>query len=284
MNLIQSAKHVVPKKVLKIAKKTVNSIRSTYLSGSDLTCPFCNGSFRHMLPFGLTSPVLVEKEVIGGGYRDNCICPKCNSSDRERLIYLYLKNKTKLLNKRISVLHIAPENNLGRILKDNKNNYLSGDLDPSVAMMKMDITNLPLKDNQYNLLICNHVLEHVPDDRKAMCEIFRVLKPGGIAILQVPVSRIMNKSVENFNLKSDDERIRYFGQKDHVRIYAANDYLARLTQSGFQVYEFDWTKHSAFDPEKNKYSLNPLEKIFIAKKPSGLNQVFRNLRRKWKPA
>jgi SAM-dependent methyltransferase len=265
-NFVNSLKHIVPHSFMPALKKTIFSLRSIYFSGSDVTCPFCHGTFRQMLPFGQHFEVLKEKEVIGGGYRDNCLCPKCNSSDRERLVYLYLKHKTTLLNSRISVLHMAPEYNLGGIFQDGNFEYISGDLDSPLAMMKMDLTELPLKNDTYDLVICNHVLEHIPQDRKAMCEIFRVMKPGGTAILQVPVSRSTSETVENIYVETEEEKTANFGQRDHVRIYAAADYVARLISTGFSVEEFDWNLHREFDPGRNKYSLNPAERIFIATK------------------
>jgi SAM-dependent methyltransferase len=267
--LSETIKTIVPDNVLPVMKKTMYTLRSIYFAGKHYTCPFCNGHFRQMLPFGLKLPVLEENHVIGGGYRANCLCPKCNSSDRERLVYLYLIFHTILLLSEISVLHIAPEVNLAKIFsKEERFYYLSGDLDSPLAMMKMDITQIPLQANMFNLVICNHVLEHIPADRKAMCEIFRVLKPGGVAILQVPVSRILNNSVENLSSDSESARLNHFGQKDHVRIYSASDYINRLEQTGFIVEEFDWTQHKEFDPVRNKYSLNYEERLFIARKPN----------------
>jgi SAM-dependent methyltransferase len=260
-------KTIVPEKILPAVKKTAYSLRSVYFKGRQYTCPFCKGHFRQMVPFGLKMPVLEKKAVIGGGYRDNCLCPKCNSADRERLVYLFLLLNTILLFSNISVLHMAPEVNLGRMLSQKHNiKYLSGDLDSPLAMMKMDLTKLPLIKETFDLVVCNHVLEHIPDDYKAMSEIYRVLKPGGIAILQVPVSRIMYKSVEELTQISEAERLELFGQRDHVRIYAARDYIERLERTGFIVEEFDWTKHKEFDPYSNKYSLNPEERLFIARK------------------
>jgi ubiquinone/menaquinone biosynthesis C-methylase UbiE len=112
------------------------------------------------------------------------------------------------------------------------------------------------------------VLEHIADDRKAMSEIYRVMKPGGMAIMQVPVSRRLTKSIEEIPVETEQERIEVFGQKDHVRIYSAADYICRLQETGFEVEEFDWTQHKEFDPEINRYALNPLEKLFVAVKPS----------------
>jgi len=129
---------------------------------------------------------------LGGGYR-YALCPRCHSTDRERLIYWYIVNKTSILHsqKMIKLLHIAPEKNLQKVLKaSTKINYISGDLNPLVNCdIRLDIADMDFEDDYFDFIICNHVLEHVQDDRKAMSELFRVLKPGGKAILQVPISK-----------------------------------------------------------------------------------------------
>jgi hypothetical protein len=144
-DLTKTLKTVIPYRFLPIIKKTIYSLRSIYFSGIHFQCPYCKGHFRQMLPFGLKASVLKENEVIGGGYRENCLCPKCNSSDRERLVYLYLFYRTILLLSGISVFHIAPEINLANVLSSSKI-YLSADLNSPLAMMKMDITEIPLRE------------------------------------------------------------------------------------------------------------------------------------------
>jgi len=141
----------------------------------------------------------------------------------------------------IRLLHIAPEKNLQKALKAfSKIKYISGDLNPLVADRKIDITDINFKDNYFDFIIRNHVLEHIVDDQKAMRELFRVLKPGGEAILQVPISRYnYNKETfEDFSITSPEERKIYFGQKDHVRMYG-KDYKRRLESIGFKVELYD---------------------------------------------
>jgi len=161
-----------------------NYLKSIFLFGFKYKCIFCNGHFSRFLPIGLKNNITLS--LIGGGY---CyfLFPRCHSTDRERLIYWYIVNKTNILNldKTINLLHVAPERNLQKILKSFSNiEYVSGDFNLLVNCdVILDITDIKFKDNFFDVIICNHVLEHVKNDQKAMHELFRVLKPKGIAIL-----------------------------------------------------------------------------------------------------
>jgi len=201
-----------------------------------------------------------------GGYR-YVLCPRCHSSDRERLVYWYIVNKTNILHsqKTIKLLYIAPEKNLQKALKAfSKIKYISGDLNPLVADRKIDITDINFKDNYFDFIICNHVLEHIQDERKAMSELFRVLKPEGFAILQVPISKKVKETFEDFSITTPGEREKYFGQKDHVRIYG-KDYKRRLKSIGFKVELYDIKKDLSIRDIK-KYGLNEEEILYICKK------------------
>lgn len=229
------------------------------IKGDRFTCPFCKLSFRKFLPSGLKSKVLKTKRVIGGQYRQNSICPWCDSLDRERLILLFIQNK-KLLKKGMHLLHIAPEKNLQNFLKSKKINYYSADLKSPLAKVKTDIQNIPFENNFFDAIICNHVLEHIQNDKKAMKEIFRVIKPKGWAILQVPFSPILEKTFEDNNIKNPSERKKTFGQEDHVRIYG-KDFFKRLKSVGFSVEQKYVEKNLV-----KKYALNPIEKVFFVTK------------------
>lgn len=201
-----------------------------------------------------------------GGYR-YALCPRCHSTDRERLIYWYIINKTKILNpsKNIRLLHVAPEKNLQKILKSFSHiKYISGDLNPLVADMKIDITNINFEDDYFDVIICNHVLEHVQDDKKAMSELFRVLKPSGEAILQVPISKYNKETFEDFSIISPREREKYFGQKDHVRIYG-QDYKRKLESVSFTLDLYDIKKELNIK-EVKKIGLNEEEILYICRK------------------
>jgi len=203
---------------------------------------------------------------LGGGYR-YALCPRCYSTYRERLVYWHIVNKTNILysQKIIKLLHIAPEKNLQKVLKAfSKIKYISGDLNPLVADIEIDITDINFEDDYFDFIICNHVLEHIVDDRKAMSELFRVLRPKGFTILQVPISKKAKETFEDFSIISSKEREKYFGQKDHVRIYG-QDYKERLESIGFKVNLYD-IKNDLSIQDIKKYGLNEEEILHIGKR------------------
>jgi SAM-dependent methyltransferase len=220
---------------------------------------------RGLLPFGLKSPVLKQHNVVGGPYRLNTLCPVCGSYDRERLLYLYLLKKTKVFCSPLKLLHIAPEKIVENILRDYKNlDYLTADLYEEDVMVKMDITDIQFPDDTFDAIICNHVLEHIVDDLKAMSELHRILKPGGWAILQVPISLSLKETYEDFSITTPECRERAFGLADHVRIYA-KDYRQRLEQVGFSVDIFRWTEEpDLFGGRHNRFRLHTDEELYVA--------------------
>ena len=239
---------------------------SLLYKGSRYECCFCQRSFDAFLARGIDAPILRELNVVGGGYRENSVCPRCYSSDRERLIYAYLKKyKQEIFSVPTRMLHVAPEESLSmQFMKVPSIHYTSADVRSPAAEFRVDVTEMEIEDETYDIIICNHVLEHLQDDRKAMSELCRVLRPGGCAILQVPISQLLNTTVENRNVTSPTERLRLFGQRDHVRIYG-NDYLTRLESAGFTVDAVS-VKDSFSRQEILKYSLLPDERVFICTK------------------
>jgi len=229
-------------------------------------CPLCKSFVRILLPFGADFPVLKEYDVVGSGYRHTS-CPVCHSLDRERLLFLYLLHKTDIFVGQYRVLHIAPEQRVRTALDQNMNlDYLTADLLESDVMYKMDVTDIQFDDDSFDANICNHVLEHVIDDRKAMAELYRVLKPLRWAILQVPISLSLEATYEDPSITTGQLREKAFGQNDHVRIYA-KDYETRLAQAGFKVYIFDWTTELAsFGGPRNLFSLDERERVYVARK------------------
>jgi len=242
--------------------------------GDKYYCPFCGGRFRKMLSCGLDVPVLKEMKVVGAGYRANAICPRCRSTDRERLLYVYLKNKRRIDTNGLKLLHVAPERNLQEALMEYPNiDYVGGDLTLPLGdqqwvisiMIRMDITNIPCRDSVFDGIICSHVLEHVPDDCTAMCELFRVLKPGGWGILQVPISQCLDRTYEDIRIKTAKEREERFGQVDHVRIYGL-DYEDRLESAGFHVSVYSYAEEHG-ESETSRYGLSRNEHVYVCTKP-----------------
>jgi len=164
----------------------------------------------------------------------NSTCPDCFSQPRHRSFFLYLKSVIPK-NKKLKVLHFAPEDFLTKLFKSYKLiDYLSVDLDPKKAMQSEDITRLSFPDASYDIIFCSHVLEHVEDDKKALAELYRVLKPGGFAIIDVPIDYGREKTYEDALIKSPVERTKAFWRWDHVRLYA-KDFPDRLRAAGFEV-------------------------------------------------
>jgi SAM-dependent methyltransferase len=209
--------------------------------GPGFECNFCNASFSKFAPYHASAAdaaALLKHEVVAG-YGHNIFCPQCSSTARERLIRAVLEHHYPI--RKASILHLAPELKLNSFL-NRENKIITADIEPGFyqfdfpSVQRQDLTQLTYGDNEFDVVIANHVLEHINNDRKAMQEIFRVLKSKGRAILQVPIGKRLATTLETSqpNL-SDSERSMQFGQKDHVRIYALDDYCARLRTVGFTV-------------------------------------------------
>lgn len=233
--------------------------------GDEYECPFCRGVFGSMLPFGFDLPVLKEMDVVGGGYRTNAQCPRCGSKDRDRLVYLYLLSKTDIASTPKRVLHVAPEPALRRAIAGMPLvDYVCADLNPDNGMVRVDIADVQYPDCTFDLIICNHVLEHVPDDRQAMAELRRVLKPGGYAILQVPIARALEATIEDVTVTDAKEREKRFGQYDHLRLYG-RDYVHRLEQVGYSVTVCECERDFGAAAVR-RYGLLKDEKLFLCAK------------------
>ncbi len=231
-------------------------------------CPLCNSHLRKFLPYGLDLPVLTENHIIGAGYRQNALCPVCGSLDRERLVYIYLRRKTNIFCQSVKLLHIAPEPMLQSMLQTHSHiRYFTADLYSDAVTTQMDITNIPCSSNSLDVIICNHVLEHIADDRMAMSELFRILRPSGWAILQVPISIVLETTYEDFSITAASEREKAFGQADHVRIYG-KDFTQKLEQVGFVSNVFDWRiEKRHFGGPTNRFALVKNESLYLAVKP-----------------
>lgn len=235
-------------------------INLLFFRGNAVTCPICRHSFKRMLPGGYHHQVLLEKKVIGGGRRINATCPYCFSMDRERLIHLFLETHA-LLQEQMKLLHIAPEKHLQQTIRGKNISYVAADLNSPYADFSMNIQDIPYPDHHFDAIICNHVLEHVPDDALALKELYRILKTNGWAIIQAPFSPLLSETFEDPSVTSRSERKNLFGQSDHVRIYGV-DYADRLRNAGFEV------RQECMSPDIVKqYALLKDEVVFFCKKP-----------------
>ncbi|WP_420120750.1 class I SAM-dependent methyltransferase [Nakamurella sp.] len=231
--------------------------------GTKYECPFCGFKARALRPHGHDFDVLKQRDVVGGGVRPSR-CFQCGSADRERLIFLYLRNDLRLLDhpEATRVLHIAPEPRLARALrKVGFTEYIMGDLHAEGYsypddVLDIDATNIPFAADSFDLILCSHVLEHIPDDSRAIRELARVLRPGGTAILQVPISANTQDTLEDFSVTDPKAREQVFGQFDHVRIYG-QDYVDRLAAGGFTVKRVDVAS------KYEEYGTNPREELFV---------------------
>lgn len=225
--------------------------------GRRLECPVCGGRFRRMRH--------------GRGRRD-VQCPRCGSYERVRALWLFLREQTDLAAGGGRVLHFAPEPSIAAALGALPGiQYVSADLSPGVAMEVADITAIPHPAESFDAVICSHVLEHVPDDRKAMAEVFRVLRPGGAAYFMQPVDFGRAETYEDASIVDPAERARAFNQFNHVRVYG-RDIRERLEQAGFAVSERRYTEE--LDPAmRARYALQDGDAtaredvVFVATKP-----------------
>ena len=243
----------VPRKYLQLFSHWVLKVLAIFYKGNKVTCPVCDHSFRKFLPYGRKA-------------RSNALCPNCLSLERHRLMWLFLKRETNFFDKQLEVLHIAPEicfiNTFEAIHKEG---YITADIESPLAKVKLDVHKMPFEQDQFHVVFCNHVLEHVEDDRKAMLEIYRVLKPGGFAILQIPLFYpLRDTTYENPAITSAKERERAFGQSDHVRMYG-RDYSDRLKAAGFKVDENRYIEKMPVG-EVKKYALPFDEPVFYCVK------------------
>jgi SAM-dependent methyltransferase len=190
--------------------------------GRGRKCPACGTTVSRFAPYGTA-------------HRPDAQCPGCGSLERHRALWLYLRERTDKLMVPIRVLAVAPDPYLEQQAVNLPWDYLSIDIRSGKAMRAMDLTSLALPGADRDLVIAYHVLEHIVDDHAAMLEIRRVLKPTGLALLEVPLEG--NETDERYMRASPRERAERYGQADHVRLYGAADFRRRLSTAGLDAEE-----------------------------------------------
>jgi predicted SAM-dependent methyltransferase len=231
----------VPRPLLIKLSYVVRPFIAFYLKGNKYTDPIDNKSFRKFLPYGY--------EV----QRQNVLSPSTLSLERHRLLWLYLTNETNFFTSKKKVLHMAPEQCFLTRFRKLNHDYVTADIDSPIADVTADIINLPFNDNSFDVIFCNHVLEHVQDDTRAMKELFRVMKKGGMGIFQVPQDLNRDVTFEDNSITNPKERAKIFGQYDHVRVYG-KDYFDKLRSIGFEVKEVNYSQKLSTETS-SKYRL-----------------------------
>jgi SAM-dependent methyltransferase len=224
------------------------------LRGNRYTDPIDGKNFRKFLPYGYETP------------RENVLSPSTLSLERHRLLWLYLKRESDFFTGQHKVLHFAPEQAFYSRFRKMKNlDYTTTDLNSPLADVKADICDLPFEDSSFDIILCNHVLEHIPDDKKAMSELFRVMKKGGWGIFQIPQDLSRATTFEDDSITDKKKRAEIFGQYDHVRIYGL-DYFQKLEDAGFNVNPIVYSKQLT-EAEADRFRLARGEVIPLVRKP-----------------
>jgi len=249
--------------------QTKKKYRAAYkkYEGKGFICNFCNAQYKKFVPQYPDKNIeeAINKNAVIAGFGENVYCPNCLSKNRERLVLAVLQNDLNVTGK--SILHFSPEKNLYNFLKD-KARVTTVDIMPGLYrnidknIIKADATKLHFADNSFDMIIANHILEHIPEDVQAMKEMYRVLKPNGSAVLQVPYSEKLNVTIEEPFINDPKRQERLFGQRDHVRIYALKNYVKRLESAGFTV--------TVLSPQAlhnyKKFAVQDSESVVIANK------------------
>ncbi|TWO33210.1 class I SAM-dependent methyltransferase [Seonamhaeicola sediminis] len=246
--------NVIPRPLLIRLSYIISPVLVFFLKGNRFTDPIDGKKFKAFLPYGY------------GIQRNNVLSPSTLSLERHRLLWLYLKNETNFFKSPLKLLHFAPEQAFYKQFRKMTHlDYVTTDLNSPLADVKADICNLPFDDHMFDVILCNHVLEHIPNDTKAMQELFRVMKTGGWGIFQIPQDLNRDQTFEDNNITDKKERAKIFGQYDHVRVYG-RDYFDKLRSIGFKVDEVDYTSNFS-DEDIDMYCLAKGEIIPVVFKP-----------------
>lgn len=241
-------KYFIKRKHRLILRRKFNVLRGFYYLGDNFYCVCCDHSFRKFLPFGNIK-------------RSNAKCPRCESLERTRLLQYYLEKETDIYSGSKKILHFAPEYMLSKRLKDSSNHYISVDLLPDLADRVEDIQNLNFKEHTFDYLICSCVLGHVPDEAKAIDEIYRVLKVGGKAFILTVINLSNPDTYEDVNVVSENDKLKYYGEKDLLRLHGT-DFINRLKRTKGTVKEIDYSEKFK-TIERKRFSLGNKERELI---------------------
>lgn len=263
-------KRYLPSGLARVVKQAEFLLKRQMYKGDNYYCPYCDRTFKTFFSGGITNDLIEKMDVIGAGIRKNMVCPGCGSTDRDRILYAYFES-VFAENKPNNILHIAPEPCIRKYLRKKvQQSYTCGakfheGLYYSKNMELLDLENLPFKDQSFDWVICNHVLEHVNDETKSLQEVLRVLTIGGKAVLQVPWTPKLEQTYENQSITSPEDRLIHFGQSDHLRLYG-KDFPKRLQQAGYHVSLFKPHDLTFIVENKRNLSFNPREVIFVGEK------------------
>tara|TARA_B100001758_G_C18361426_1_gene585971 strand:- start:185 stop:952 length:768 start_codon:yes stop_codon:yes gene_type:complete len=251
--IISLATRLIPRHYLQHVSHFFLQFISLFIRGNKFEDPINGMTYRKLLPYGRLRP------------RKNAIAPDSMSLERHRLMWLFMKEKTNLFTDNLKFLHIAPEYCFIKLFKAMKNlDYTTGDLISPWADVKMDVHTIPFEENSFDVVICNHVLEHVDDSEKVMAELYRVMKPGGWGIFQVPIDTNSLDTKEDKSITNPKERERLYWQDDHLRLFGL-DYGKKLASAGFKVTESDFINE--LDSELvERYALPKEEIIYFCEK------------------
>lgn len=249
----------VPRPILQRIAGWAVPIMGLWYIGKGKECPLCGCRRRKFLPYGYVTQ------------RENALCPNCLALERHRTLWLWLLRESDIGRGAVALprlLHVAPEvalmRKFSRIYAKQPADYVTADLESPLADLHFDIQHIPLEDESFDVVICNHIMEHVEDDRLAMREILRIMRKGGWGVILSPVDLQREKTFEDDTITDEAERTRIFGQYDHRRIYG-RDYAERLREAGFEVYECDYANLIPAK-EKQLYALTD-EPLYIVRKP-----------------
>lgn len=252
-HIIAFTTRFIPRHWLQVFAYLAMKAAAPFYAGNNFEDPIDGRTYRKLLPYGRINP------------RQNALAPGSMSLERHRLLWLFLKQRTTFFSQQLKMLHIAPEYCFIKLFRKQKNiDYITGDLVSPWADVKMDIQRMPFDNSSFDVIMCNHVLEHVADDVKAMAELYRVMKPGGWGIFQVPVDYNREVTLEDPSINTPELREKFYWQADHVRLYGL-DYAERLRSAGFEVVE-DRLLEEFNSDFRMRLALPPKEIIYYCKK------------------